>query len=77
MDLRVAWLDKASWSLTDLLGRPMGQIVKRDDGQFEIVPMGKALETLETIKRDRFPSLDAALTAIEIHTRGMCHRNFE
>jgi hypothetical protein len=69
-------LDKTSWSLTDLLGRPMGQIVKRDDGQFEIVPMGKALETLEAIKRDRFPSLDAALTAIEIHTRGTCHRNF-
>jgi len=54
----------------------MGQIMKRDDGQFEIVPVGKALETSGAIKRDRFPSLDATPTAIEVHARERCHRNF-
>jgi hypothetical protein len=49
----------------------MGSVV-RSGNEFTIVPEGRALETMETIKRGRFSSLDDALAEIEKHTRGTC-----
>ena len=62
-------------SLTDLLGRPMGQIVETSAMQFTIHPDGHALETMIGIQHGPFASLDDALAAIEKHTRGICQRN--
>jgi hypothetical protein len=52
----------------------MGAVV-RSGNEFTIVPDGHALETMETIKRGRFSSLDDALAEIEKHTRGTCRLN--
>ncbi len=64
-----------AWSLTDLLGRPMGQIAETSAMQFTIHPDGHALETMIGIQHGPFASLDDALAAIEKHTRGICRRN--
>jgi hypothetical protein len=63
------------WNLMDLLGRPMGQITEVSAQQFTIHPEGHALETMAGIEDGPFVSLDAALAAIEKHTRGVCRRN--
>ena len=68
-------IDGAAWSLTDLLGRPMGRITEASAKQFTIQPGGHALETMLGIEHGPFASLDAALAAIEKHTRGVCRRN--
>jgi hypothetical protein len=67
--------DGRTWSLTDLLGRPMGQIKEASAKQFTIHPEGHALETMAGLEHEPFASLDAALAAIEKHTRGVCRRN--
>jgi hypothetical protein len=67
--------DGRTWSLTDLLGRPMGQIKEASAKQFTIHPEGHALETMAGLEHGPFASLDAALAAIEKHTRGVCRRN--
>ena len=64
--------DGKSWNLTDLLGRPMGRITEASTEQFTIHPDGHALETMAGIEHRPFASLDAALAAIEWHTRGVC-----
>ncbi len=64
----------AAWNLTDLLGRPMGQIVEEEARRFFIDPAGMALETMRGIRPGPHPSLDAALREIETHTRGTCRR---
>ena len=64
-----------AWSLTDLLGRPMGQIAETSAMQFIIQPDGHALETMLGIEHGPFACLDDALAAIEKHTRGVCRRN--
>jgi hypothetical protein len=64
-----------AWSLTDLLGRPMGQIAETSAMQFTIHPDGHALETMIGTQHAPFASLDDALAAIEKHTRGVCRRN--
>jgi hypothetical protein len=72
MDVTVkAAEDGATWQLTDLLGRSMGTISRRQD-EFAIVPSGHALETMKAMKQGPFSSLDAALAEIEKHTRGTC-----
>ena len=60
------------WTLTDLLGRPMGQIVERPAGSFLIKPKGSAVTTMSGIVRQSYPSLDAALRRIEEQTRSAC-----
>ena len=50
-----------AWSLTDLLGRPMGQIAETSAMQFTIHPDGHALETMVGIQHGPFASLDDAL----------------
>jgi hypothetical protein len=67
--------DGRAWTLTDLLGRPMGRITEASAKQFIIHPEGHALETMAGIEHGPFASLDAALAAIEKHTRGICRHH--
>lgn len=64
----------AAWELTDLLGRSMGFITAGPGDLFTIHPQGHAVETMAGMKTGPHPSLDAALAAIEMHTRGVCRR---
>ncbi|ANY84548.1 hypothetical protein BB934_40900 (plasmid) [Microvirga ossetica] len=76
MDITVTPTDDGKgWSLTDLLGRPMGRITEAPTEQFTILPDGHALETMAGIDHRPFASLDAALAAIERHTRGVCRHH--
>ena len=67
--------DGKGWNLTDLLGRPMGWITEASAKQFTIHPDGHARETMAGIEHGPFASLDAALAAIEKHTRGVCRHH--
>ena len=67
--------DGRAWTLTDLLGRPMGRITEAFAQHFTIHPDGHALETMAGIEPGPFVSLDAALAAIEKHTRGVCRHH--
>ena len=60
-----------TWQLTDLLGRSMGWIEETEPGVFYIRPANRAIQTMDGMRRGH-PSLDAALKAIETHTRGVC-----
>jgi hypothetical protein len=53
----------------------MGRITEVSAKQFTIDPEGYAPETKTSIRHGPFASLDAALVAIEKHTRGVCRRN--
>jgi hypothetical protein len=64
--------DGRAWNLTDLLGRSMGRIAETSGQQITIYPDGHALETMAGMGHGPFASLDAALAAIEKHTRGVC-----
>jgi hypothetical protein len=66
--------DGTAWLLTDLLGRAMGYIEDRAEGEFMIYPAGQAIETMQAMRRGPFGSLDAALAEIERFTRGTCRR---
>ena len=72
MDVNVthARTKRGTWILTDLLQRPVGQIAQILDGEFVIHPTQGS--RLSGIKGGPYPSLDAALSAIETHTRGQC-----
>ncbi|RDJ20026.1 hypothetical protein DWF00_14570 [Bosea caraganae] len=75
MDITVTQkADEAAWLLTDLLGRPMGDITEEPAGEFRIVSAGQAVETMKDMKHGPFPSLDAALAEIERFTRSACRR---
>jgi hypothetical protein len=60
------------WSLEDLLGRSMGRIKEDPPKHFTIHPDGGAIETMAGLKPGPYASLDAALSEIETHTRGVC-----
>ena len=76
LDITVTTTDTGKeWNLTDLLGRPMGRITEASAEQFTIYPDGHALETMAGIGHKPFASLDAALAAIERHTRGVCRHS--
>jgi hypothetical protein len=66
--------DGTAWLLTDLLGRAMGYVEDRAEGEFMIYPAGQAIETMQAMRRGPFRSLDAALAEIERFTRGACRR---
>jgi hypothetical protein len=72
LDIIVTPDEGMRWKLADLLGRSMGYIEKSSDNQFTIHPAGQAVKTMMGMKHGQFPSLDAALAAIETHTRGVC-----
>jgi len=67
--------DGKAWNLADLLGRSMGCVEETSAAEFIIQPDGHALETMESIERGPYGSLDEALAEIEKHTRGVCRRN--
>jgi hypothetical protein len=76
LDITVTQTDDGrAWTLTDLLGRPMGRITEAPVQQFTIHPDGHARETMAGIEQGPFVSLDAALAAIEKHTRGVCRHH--
>ena len=60
------------WSLEDLLGRSMGRIKEDPPKHFTIHPDGGAIETMAGLNPGPYASLDAALSEIETHTRGVC-----
>jgi hypothetical protein len=64
--------DGKAWNLTDLLGRSMGLIAETSDQQLTIHPAGHAMETMAGMRDGPYNSIDAALAAIEKHTRGVC-----
>lgn len=66
--------DEAAWLLTDLLGRPMGRVAEDPASEFRIEPAGQALQTMGSLKRGPFKTLDDALAEIERFTRGTCRR---
>ena len=66
--------EEALWLLTDLLGRAMGCVAEAPAGEFRIEPAGQALQTMESMKRGPFKTLDDALAEIERVTRGTCRR---
>ncbi len=75
MDVVVTRTDDASaWTLTDLLGRSMGRVTEDQSQQFRIEPEGHAIETMSGLQFGPHPTLDAALSKIERHTRGVCSR---
>ncbi len=65
----------AVWRLTDLLGRPMGNIWEDSTHCFTIYPEGHAFETMAGIQCGPYDFLDVALAEIETHTWGVCHRS--
>lgn len=72
MDITVkAAADGTSWTMIDLLGRTMGQIVQTGS-TYSVEPAGHAIETMHAMKRGPFASLNDALREIETHTRGTC-----
>jgi hypothetical protein len=66
--------DENSWRLADLLGRDMGRVTLTKPGTFMIHPAGNATQTFAAIASKSYASLDIALAAIEVHTRGVCRR---
>jgi len=73
MDVTVRRLSSGNeWSLEDLLGRAMGQIKEYPPKHFTIHPDGGAIETMAGLNPGPYASLDAALSEIETHTRGVC-----
>jgi hypothetical protein len=73
MDVTVKALGSGNeWSLEDLLGRSMGRIKENPRKHFTVHPDGQALETMADLKPGPYASLDAALSEIETHTRGVC-----
>ncbi len=72
MDVNVtpARTERGTWILSDLLRRPVGQIDQISNAEFVICPTQGS--KLFGIKSGPYASLDAALLAIETHTRGQC-----
>ena len=61
-----------AWTLTDLLGRPMGRITEYLGPRFIIEPSERMRSVMKKVAPGPHPSLDAALAEIEKHTRGVC-----
>jgi hypothetical protein len=73
MDVMVTAAGNDAWTMTDLLGREMGSVKQKGD-IFTIRPSGNAVKTMAALTSKSYKSLDAALAAIEEHTRGVCRR---
>ncbi len=72
MDVNVtpAPTEQGTWILSDLLRWPVGHIDQTQNAEFVICPLQDS--RLFGIKSGPYPSLDAALSAIETYTRGQC-----
>lgn len=77
MDLIIKQSSSTRWDLIDLLGRNAGHVELALSGCFRIIPSGRAVGTMATLSPGPYSSLDAALAAIETHTRGVCRREPE
>jgi len=77
MDVVVTPEPGDAWALSDLLGRSMGSIELEPSFGFMIRPAGLAVATMSKMSLGPYVSLDAALLAIETHTRGVCRRTVE
>ena len=75
MDIKVtrAFSVANAWTLTDLLGRPLGHITEEAGEQFFIDPNERGHILMSKANLGPHASLDAALTEIEKHTHGVCH----
>ena len=72
MDINVTCAGPGRWVLTDLLGRIAGRIEQQRPGMFRIVPAERYGELLRDVSTHSFETLDHALSAVEIVTRGAC-----
>ena len=72
MDIAVTRAGANVWTLVDLLGRPLGRIVKNPGERFLIEPNERGQKAMASAARELHGSLDGALTAIERHTHGTC-----
>jgi hypothetical protein len=63
-----------AWDLTDLLGRPLGQATEARGRQFFIDLNERGHILLPNANLGPHASLDAALSEIEKHMRGVCRR---
>jgi len=77
MDLIIKQSSSTRWDLIDLLGRNAGHVELALSGSFRILPAARAVATMATLSPGPYCSLDAALAAIETHTRGVCRREPE
>ena len=59
------------WSLTDRLGRMVGQITRSFEGQFSVVSAGTSTDPLSAMNTTH-KSLSAAMDAIALHLKGVC-----
>ena len=60
-----------AWDLTDLLGRPLGQVAEARGRQF-FIDLNERGHILPNANLGPHASLDAALAEIEKHTHGVC-----
>ena len=72
MDVNVtpAGIERGIWILSHLLRRPVGHIDQIVGAEFVIRPIQGF--RLSAIKSGPYPTVDAALSGIETHTRGQC-----
>src|SRR5215211_6882704 len=64
---------RRAWTLTDLLGRPLGRIMQARGPGFIIEPHERALYIMANVPLGPFASFEDALRAIEKHLHGACH----
>ena len=70
MDVLVTPARRGAWVLNNLLGRKLGEIQQAPGEGFVLVPV---LDTALTgIPPGPYASLEAAMSAVEKHTRGPC-----
>jgi hypothetical protein len=78
MDITVRRRGEGStWSLEDLLGRPMGTVEEHPPKHFTIHPAGQAVQTMRGLSPGPYASLDTALAEIETYTRGVCRMDID
>ena len=78
MDITVRRIGEgSSWSLEDLLGRPMGTVEEHPPKHFTSHPAGQAIETMRGLSPGPYASLDSALAEIETYTRGVCRMDID
>jgi hypothetical protein len=73
MDIAVTRTGRNTWSLADLLGRPLGRIILQEPGKrFIIEPDERGRELMARVNCGAHASLNEALTEIANHTHGTC-----
>jgi hypothetical protein len=59
-----------TWTLSDRLGRPLGEIYQASNGQVIIHP--NPTSALSRVRTTQYASLDEAMSAIAHHMKGEC-----